>query len=59
LLGARNTCARELVSIEIRFEGSVRVDRSQMRERIPTRRASMPKTTIGKSKGHTRLGEEI
>jgi len=33
------------VSFEIRFEGSVSVDSAQMqREKIPKRRASMPKT---------------
>jgi len=45
---------------EIRFEDSVRVGRSElMTEGIRKRRASMSKTTRGKSNVDTRLGEEI
>jgi len=44
----------------IGFENSVRVGRSEMmREGIPKRRASMSKTTRGKSNADMRLGEEI
>jgi len=47
------------VSVEMGFEGSVRVDRYHMRmEGIPKRRTIIPKTR-GKSKVDTRLGEEI
>jgi len=48
------------VSFEFRSEGSVRVNRSQVRRvEIPKRRTSMPKTTRGKSNVDTRLAEEI
>jgi len=48
------------VSFEVSFEGSVRVDRSQIRrERITNRRASMLKTTRGKNYVDTRLGERL
>jgi len=48
------------VSFQIGFEDSVRVGRSEMmREGIPKGRASMSKTTRGKSNVDTRLGEEI
>jgi len=44
------------VSFEIRFEGSMRVGRSQMRrEGISKRRADMSKTTKGESIGDTML----
>jgi len=45
---------------EFRFDGSVKVGRSEMmREGIPKGRASMSKTTRGKSNVDTRFGEEI
>jgi len=48
------------VSFEVRFEGSVRVDRSQMRrEGVPNRGASMPKTARGKGSVDTGLSEKI
>jgi len=48
------------VSFYIGFEDSVIVDRSEMmREGNPKGRASMSKTTRGKSKVDKRLGEEI
>jgi len=60
LLGARNACRTEQVSFEIGFEGGVGVDRSKMRrEGVPNRGASRLKTTRGKSKFGTRLGEKI
>jgi len=55
-LGYRNACTREKVSFWIGFEDNVRVDRSEMmRVGIPKRRASMLKTTRGKSNIDTRL----
>jgi len=40
---------QRISKFEIKFEGNVRVDRSQMRrEGIPSRRGSMLKTTRGK-----------
>ena len=48
------------MSFEIGFESSVSVDRSKMmREGVPNRGTSMPKTTRGKSNVDTRLGEKI
>ena len=48
------------MSFEIRFDGSMKIDRSEMRrEGISYRGASTPKTTRGKSNTDTRLGEEI
>jgi len=48
------------VIFKIGYEDSVRVGRSEtMREIIPKGRASMSKTTRGKSNVDTRLGEEI
>ena len=48
------------MSFEIRFEGSVSVDRSKMRrEIIPNRAASKQKTTRCESNVDTRLGEKI
>jgi len=47
-------------SFLIGFEDSVRVSRSEMmREGIPKRRASISKTTRGKSNVDMRLGDEI
>jgi len=44
----------------IRFEGSVRVDRSDIRrEGIPYRMASMPKTTTDESNVGTKMGEKM
>jgi hypothetical protein len=60
LLGARNACRTEQVSFEIGFEGSVSFDRfKMMREGVPNRGTSMPKTTGGKINVDTRLGDEI
>jgi len=54
----RNTSTREKVSFYFGFEDSVGVSRSEMmREGIPKRRASMSKTTRGKSNVDTRLRE--
>jgi len=48
------------VSFEIRFEGSVGVNQSQMRrEGISVSRACIWKTTRGKSNVDTRLGGNI
>jgi len=59
LLGARDACTSEKVRFYIGFEDSVRVGRSEMmKEGTPKRRASMSKTTRGKSNVDTRLGEE-
>ena len=60
MLGARNAFSREKVSFEIRFEGSVSVNRSKMgKKEIPNRGASMPKTTRCESNVDTRYGEKI
>jgi len=60
LLGARDAYAREEASFNIGFEDSVRVSRSEMmREGISKRRASMSKTTGGKSNVDMKLGEVI
>jgi len=60
LLGARNACRTEQVSLEIGFEGGVCSDRSKMRrEGVSNRGASMPKTTRDESHLGTRLGEKI
>jgi len=59
-LGARDAYTREKVSFQIGFEDSVIVDRSEMtREIIPMRRASISKSTRGKTDVDTRLREEI
>jgi len=48
------------VSLQIGFEDSVRVGRCEMiREGIPKGKASMSKTTRGKSNVDMKLGEEI
>ena len=48
------------MSFEIRFEGSERVDRSQVRmQGIPNGGASMPKITRGEGSIDTRFGKEI
>ena len=60
LLGARNARRTEQVSFEIRFEGSVSVDRSKMRrEGVPNRGTCVPKTTRSKSNVDTRSEEKI
>jgi hypothetical protein len=48
------------MSFEVRFEGSVRINRSEIkRKRIPKRGAGMAETTRGESNVDTRLGKEI
>jgi len=48
------------VSFKIRFANSVKVGRSEMMSGgIPKRRASMSKTTRGKSNVYAKFGEEI
>jgi len=58
LLGGRDACTREKVSFYIVFEGNLRVGRSEIiREAIPKGRASMLKTTRGKSNIKTNLAQ--
>lgn len=59
MLGARNTFSREKVSSEIRFDGSLIVDRAKTRrEGIPNSGASLPKSMRCESNVDKRKGEK-